>query len=80
MADASANDDGLHLNPTKETHEEEQIEEWGKSEGNWSGTGKHISDWSDHETLGVPVRELGSGAFGKVEVIAYKGVTLARKQ
>jgi hypothetical protein len=80
MADASANDDGWHLVPATEIREEKQIEEWGKSKGNWSGTGKHITNWCDHKTLRVQGRELGSGSYGKVELIRYKAVTLARKQ
>ncbi|TVY45514.1 Mitogen-activated protein kinase kinase kinase [Lachnellula subtilissima] len=80
MADASTSGiDGWHLVPATVIREEEQIEEWRKSKGNWSGVGKHLSNWSDHKTLRVQGRELGLGSYGEVERITYKAVTLARK-
>ncbi|TVY93174.1 hypothetical protein LAWI1_G000420 [Lachnellula willkommii] len=79
MADASTSDDGWHLVPGTAIREEKQIEEWGKSKGNWSGAGKHLTNWSEHKTLRVQGRELGAGSYGEVEIITYKAVTLARK-
>ncbi|TVY19169.1 Mitogen-activated protein kinase kinase kinase YODA [Lachnellula arida] len=79
MADASTSDDGWHLVPGTAIREEKQIEEWAKSKGNWSGAGKHLSNWSEHKTLRVQGRELGAGSYGEVEIITYKAVTLARK-
>ncbi|TVY47872.1 Mitogen-activated protein kinase kinase kinase [Lachnellula occidentalis] len=79
MADASTSDDGWHLIPATAIREEQQIEEWGKSKGSWSGAGKHLTNWSDHKTLRVQDGELGSGSYGDVRLVTYKAVRLARK-
>jgi hypothetical protein len=83
MADAGANDDGWHLvvaHPATEIREEKQIEEWERSKLSWSGAGKHPTNWTEHKSLRVQDRELGSGSYGKVERLIYRGVTMARKQ
>jgi len=76
-------DDGWHLvarQPAIEIREEQQIGEWERSNGHWSGAGKHPMNWGDHKAIRVLDRELGVGSYGVVERIAYKTVTMARKQ
>jgi len=83
MGDPGNGDDGWHLvvgQPATEIREEEQIEEWERSKGHWSGLGKHPANWSDHKNLRILDRELGVGSYGVVERIAYRTVTMARKQ
>jgi hypothetical protein len=83
MADQSTNEDGWHLvvgHPATEIRDEKQIEEWERSKGNWSGSGKHPVNWAEHKNIRVQDRELGVGSYGVVERITYKTVTMARKQ
>ncbi|KAL3421746.1 Mitogen-activated protein kinase kinase kinase YODA [Phlyctema vagabunda] len=74
-------DDEWHLaRPANEVREEEQIAQWEKSKGHWSGLGKHPTNFTDHKKLhAVSRRELGSGSYGVVERITCGTVTLARK-
>ena len=83
MADINAEDDGWHLvvrQPATEIREEQQIRQWEQSKENWSGVGKHPTNWGEHKTIRVLDRELGVGSYGVVERIAYKTVTMARKK
>ena len=83
MADIKIGEDGWHLvvpHPATEIREEQQIEEWERSKGNWSGVGKHPISWAEHKAIRVQDRELGVGSYGVVERITYKTVTMARKQ
>ncbi|TVY85398.1 Serine/threonine-protein kinase Nek11 [Lachnellula suecica] len=82
MADAGAADDGWHLvvaHPATEIREEKQLEQWERSQGNWSGAGKHPADWSEHKTVKILDRELGAGTYGTVARITHRGVVMARK-
>ena len=83
MADTgSSGDDGWHqARPANEIREEEQIEQWERSKGHWSGIGKHPTNFSDYKKLHLSQdKELGSGSYGTVERVTYGSVTLARKQ
>jgi len=85
MADSDGGaENGWHLvvaHPAIEIREEQQIEEWERSKGGWSGVGKHPTDWADHKKLHVSQeKELGSGSYGTVQKITFGTVCLARKQ
>ncbi|KAL2069568.1 hypothetical protein VTL71DRAFT_14247 [Oculimacula yallundae] len=81
---ASIASDGWHhvyTQPATEIREEQQIEEWERSQGHWSGSGKHpdATKWTDHKAIKTYGRELGIGSYGVVERITYRTVTMARK-
>ncbi len=83
---AEPSDDEWHLVPATEyfqpaaaVRDRKQILEWGKTNGHWSGCGKHIKSTDIKGKFHVD-EVLGNGATGWVERVTFRSVTMARKR
>jgi serine/threonine protein kinase len=83
---AEPSDDEWHLvraaeyfQPAAAVMHRKQIQEWGKTPGHWSGTGKHTKLSEIKGKLHAEAL-LGHGATGLVERVTFRSVTMARKK